>query len=139
MKKESVNYKCKHILILELFFNGKDGFGGHRGDHDLLWVWVWNQQVLCSKCFFACWVTNTHGQSQFPQYTNLEKLVKVTWRLGYFTTVFNIWQIVYWIQQCLFYYYEGVLKCKLVYLPSVSPYIFIPSQWTLFEQNTTQD
>ena len=29
MRKESVNYKCKYTLILELFFDGKHGFGGH--------------------------------------------------------------------------------------------------------------
>ena len=34
-RKESVNYKYKYIFyFLNDFFNEKDGFGGHWGDHE---------------------------------------------------------------------------------------------------------
>ena len=34
LRNKSINYKCKcTFLILKLVFNGKDGFGGHWGDH----------------------------------------------------------------------------------------------------------
>ena len=52
-------------LILKLFFNGKDGFGGHWEDHEYLvaglWVWASNSHVLHSKSFSVCLVSNAHG------------------------------------------------------------------------------
>ena len=62
--KESVAVNANTPLILELFYNGKDEFGGHW-DHKYwvvgLWVWAPKHYVLCSNCFSVNLVNNTHG------------------------------------------------------------------------------
>ena len=51
-------------------------------------------------------------------------LSTVTQNLGYFATVFDIWQLVYIIQQFLFSCFKGIHKCKLVNSPPVAPYAY---------------
>ena len=52
--------------------------------------------------------------------------------MRYFTTVFNIWQLVYMIQRFLFPHYKEIYICKLVKLPPVDPYACIHPAKVLF-------
>lgn len=55
------------------------------------WAGVTDDHIICSKCC-VCLINKTHGYTQIPPDTNLEKLLKlgstVAQSLGHFATFF---------------------------------------------------